>query len=78
MPRPPLHRRNKALALAALLLLAGCGGGSEADTVRDSNGDTGPVAAKAVADVDAAMADAAGGNAAATIPEPAPAQPARP
>ena len=49
----PRHR-NDVIAAAALLLLAGCGG----DNAVVSDGNTGPVAAKAVADVDAAMADA--------------------
>lgn len=48
------RRRNNGVAIVALLLLAGCGGSEEAV----SDGNTGPVAAKAVADVDAAMADA--------------------
>jgi hypothetical protein len=45
---------RNSLSLLALLLLAGCGG---SDDTKGSTG-TDPVAAKAVADVDAAMADA--------------------
>jgi hypothetical protein len=49
-----MPRRNSLAATTALLLLAACGGSDE----KAGSAGTGAVAAKAVADVDAAMADA--------------------
>jgi hypothetical protein len=48
------HYRRNSIAVLALVLLAGCGGSSDTAGSADSS----KVADKAVADVDAAMADA--------------------